>query len=117
MWVPFSGSGGTVINHGTMTGTLAGGPGVFDNHLIIQTGGLLQNSGIIPVATLVNGGTLEDIASTCNVSQTVAGELLPLDSTALLIGGLSSMSVFMIPAVAGLAGAAVYLVKFRANKE
>jgi hypothetical protein len=47
----------------------------------------------------------------------IAGELLPLDSTALLIGGLSSMSVFMIPAVAGIAGAAVYLVKHRANKE
>jgi hypothetical protein len=45
----------------------------------------------------------------------VAGQLLPLDSTALLIGGLTSMSVFMIPAVAGLAGAAVYLVKFRAR--
>jgi hypothetical protein len=49
--------------------------------------------------------------------QQVAGELLPLDSSALLIGGLSSMSVFMIPAVAGIAGAAVYLVKYRANKE
>jgi hypothetical protein len=53
-----------------------------------------------------------------NVPQTtsVAGQLLPLDSTALLIGGLSSMSVFMIPAVAGIAGAAVYLVKFRARE-
>jgi hypothetical protein len=49
--------------------------------------------------------------------QQVAGELLPLDSTALLIGGLTSMSVFMIPAVAGIAGAAVYLVKFRANRD
>ena len=45
----------------------------------------------------------------------VAGQLLPIDSSALLIGGLSSMSVFMIPAVAGLAGAGVYLVKFRAR--
>jgi len=43
----------------------------------------------------------------------VAGELLPLDSTALLIGGLTSMSVWMIPAIAGLAGVGVYLVKFR----
>ena len=49
--------------------------------------------------------------------QQVAGELLPLDSTALLIGGLSSMSVWMIPSIAGIAGAAVYLVKYRANKE
>jgi hypothetical protein len=47
----------------------------------------------------------------------VAGELLPLDNTALLIGGLTSMTPLMIPAVAGIAGAAVYLVKFRANKE
>jgi len=43
----------------------------------------------------------------------VAGELLPLDSTALLIGGLTSMTVWMIPTVLGLAGAGVYLVKFR----
>jgi hypothetical protein len=53
----------------------------------------------------------------CTVDTQVAGELLPLDSTALLIGGLSSMSVFMIPAVAGLVGAAVYLVKYRANRD
>jgi hypothetical protein len=49
--------------------------------------------------------------------QQVAGELLPLDSTALLIGGLASMSVFMIPAVAGIAGAAVYQIKFRSNRD
>jgi len=46
----------------------------------------------------------------------VAGELLPLDSTALLIGGLTSMSVWMVPTVLGLAGVGVYLVKFRANR-
>ncbi len=43
----------------------------------------------------------------------VAGELLPLDSTALMIAGLTSMSVWMIPTVLGLAGVGVYLVKFR----
>ena len=48
-----------------------------------------------------------------NGAQPVTGELLPLDSTALLIGGLTSMSVWMIPTVLGLAGAGVYLVKFR----
>ncbi len=47
------------------------------------------------------------------VSHPVAGELLPLDSTALMIAGLSSMSVWMIPTVLGLAGVGVYLVKFR----
>jgi len=43
----------------------------------------------------------------------VAGQLLPLDSTALFLAGIQSMTVWMIPAVAGLAGAGVYLVKFR----
>ena len=45
----------------------------------------------------------------------VAGELLPLDSTALFLAGIQSMTVWMIPTVAGLAGAGVYLVKFRAR--
>ena len=48
-------------------------------------------------------------------SQPVAGELLSLDSSALVIGGLGSM-IWMVPAVAGVAGAAVYLVKFRARE-
>ena len=47
----------------------------------------------------------------------VAGELLPLDSTALFLAGIQSMSVWMIPTVLGLAGVGVYLVKFRANRE
>jgi hypothetical protein len=47
----------------------------------------------------------------------VAGELLSLDTSALVIAGLTSMSVWMVPAVASIAGVAVYLVKFRANKE
>ena len=47
----------------------------------------------------------------------VAGELLPIDSSALMIAGLTSMSVWMIPTVLGLAGAGVYLVKFRANRD
>ena len=46
----------------------------------------------------------------------VAGELLPLDNSALMIAGLSSMSVWMVPAIAGLAGAGVYLVKHRTNR-
>jgi len=43
----------------------------------------------------------------------VAGELLSLDSTALFLAGIQSMTVWMVPAVVGLAGAGVYLVKFR----
>jgi len=43
----------------------------------------------------------------------VAGELLPLNTSALMIAGLTSMTVWMVPAIAGLAGLGVYLVKFR----
>ena len=48
-------------------------------------------------------------------SQAVGGELLPIDNTALLLAGMQSMTVWMIPTVLGLAGAGVYLVKFRKN--
>ena len=51
------------------------------------------------------------------VDEQVAGQLLPLDSTALLLAGIQSMTVWMVPTVLGLAGAAVYLVKFRANRD
>jgi len=47
----------------------------------------------------------------------IAGELLPLDNSALMIAGLTSMSVWMIPTVLGLAGVGVYLVKYRANRD
>ena len=47
-----------------------------------------------------------------NPPQPVAGELLSLDSSALIVTGLSSM-IWMVPAVAGVVGAGVYLVKFR----
>jgi len=43
----------------------------------------------------------------------IGGELIPIDQTALLLAGLTSMTVWMIPTVLGLAGAGVYLVKFR----
>ncbi len=45
--------------------------------------------------------------------QKVAGELLPLDSTALFLAGIQSMTVWMVPTVLGLTGVGVYLVKFR----
>lgn len=50
-------------------------------------------------------------------SSPVAGELLSLDSSALVVAGLASSAVWMIPAVAGIAGAGVYLVKLRTNRD
>jgi len=56
--------------------------------------------------------TEPDPAPVCQPTP-VAGELLPLDNSALMIAGLSSMSVWMVPTVLGIAGVGVYLVKFR----
>jgi hypothetical protein len=38
-------------------------------------------------------------------------------SSALVIAGVSTIAVWMIPTVLGLAGAGGYLIKFRANRE
>jgi hypothetical protein len=51
------------------------------------------------------------------VDELVAGELLPIMSSALVIAGVSTIAVWMIPTVLGLAGAGGYLIKFRANRE
>jgi len=51
------------------------------------------------------------------VDTPVAGELLSLDSSALVIAGLTGSAAWMIPAVAGIAGAGIYLVKLRANRD
>jgi hypothetical protein len=49
---------------------------------------------------------------------TVAGELLSLDSTALFVSGISSSAIWMVPMLAGIAGAGVYFIRARThNKE
>ena len=64
------------------------------------------------------GGTLDNwiddddhlwFKLTGNPQDVVAGELLPIDSTALFLAGLSSSAVWMIPTLAGLAGAGVII--------
>ena len=47
----------------------------------------------------------------------VAGELLSLDSSALVIAGLTGSAAWMIPTIAGIAGAGIYLVKLRTNRD
>ncbi|MFQ5439879.1 MAG: hypothetical protein ACE5DL_00290 [Nitrosopumilaceae archaeon] len=44
----------------------------------------------------------------------VAGQFLSLDSSSLVVVGLTSSMVWMIPAVTGIVGAGIYL-KFRRN--
>lgn len=46
----------------------------------------------------------------------VAGELLSLDTSALVLAGLTGSAIWFVPMAVGFAGAGMYLVKYRANK-
>ena len=93
-------------NHGSIT---TDGASIVTDTISIVT---LSNSGFFdPNLVIIGDVAIEEIPSPCGTQ--VAGELLPLDSTALFLAGIQSMTVRMIPTVLGLAGAGVYLVKFR----
>jgi len=47
----------------------------------------------------------------------VGGEFLPIDTTALLIAGFQSSMIWMLPAVAGIAGTGAYFIRARMNKD
>ena len=53
----------------------------------------------------------------CNVEQVVGGEFLPIDSTALVLAGLQTSAIWMLPVLAGIAGSAfgVLYIKSRRN--
>jgi len=55
--------------------------------------------------------SLEDLA------RKVGGEFLPIDSTALLIAGMSANMGFIVPIAAGIVGAGAYLIRSRLNKD
>jgi len=59
---------------------------------------------------------MDDDSATVNLL-VVGGEFLPIDSTALLIAGMSANMGFIAPIVLGIAGAGYYLVRTRMNKE
>ena len=58
----------------------------------------------------VNKATLEDLIK-------VGGELLSIDSAALLLAGLQSSAIWMMPALVGIAGVGVYFVRAKMNKD
>jgi hypothetical protein len=57
-----------------------------------------------------------DDTDTCN-NPSVSGELLNINTTALFISGITSSMMWVAPTFAGIAGAGIYLVKFRSNKD
>ena len=47
----------------------------------------------------------------------IGGEIIPIESTGLLLAGIQSSAIWMLPALAGIAGAGAYFVPTRMNKE
>jgi len=47
----------------------------------------------------------------------VGGEFLPIDSTALLIAGMSANLSMIVPIAAGIAGVGAYFIHSRMNKD
>lgn len=98
-------SGGTLIIEGTLDNTI----GLIDNLGLIQICQDAELLGNPPVGP----GIFEII----DCSQTVvAGELMSLDNSALMIAGLSSM-IWIAPTAAGITGAGLFIVKYRANRD
>jgi len=67
---------------------------------------------------IVPGGVFEEVAFfLTGHSKIVGGEFLPIDSTALMLAGLQSSAIWMLPILAGAAGAGAYYIKTRMNKD
>jgi len=90
--------------------------------LVWNLGSLAPGQMKILDVILAAGSDLNDLNNQIQLAKdmfvvVVGGEFQSIDSTALMIAGLQSSAIWMLPALAGLAGAGFYLIKFRTNKE
>ncbi len=100
------------------TDALTGQPQVF------TLGDLVPNPTVVTFSLTLGGpgevcvfvqdsveASLEDLA------RKVGGEFLPIDSTALLIAGMSANLSMIVPIAAGIAGVGAYFIRSRMNKD
>jgi len=74
-------------------------------------------SGILDANNRQLGLNVFTFLNECISPKVVGGELLPIDNPVLMLAGLQSSAVWMLPVLAGIASTGFYLVKFRMNKE
>ncbi len=87
--------------------------GLITNHGLLQTlqgvsfsnGGTYESSGTDIFAIPLTGNPIEPIASIC----VVGGNLVPIDSTALLLAGAQSFS-WMIPVILSVVGIGLFVI-------
>jgi len=75
-----------------------------------------KNTATVICLTGVEPPMVSDTAMATVIIVSVGGEFLPIDSTALFVSGIQTSAVWILPAVAGLAGTGYYLIRFRAKE-
>jgi len=119
------------INLGTGLATLVGNTGQTLGSLQFGPDGLLYAGGnkadggniyrintATGAATFFTSSTFPSVTGLTLVGdEVVGGEFLPIDNTALLLAGLQTSAIWMLPLLAGAVGAGVYFIKTRMNKD
>jgi len=72
-----------------------------------------HSSAVLPPTTWVSSVNNLWFLLSGHPPDVVGGELLPIDSTALLLAGLQSSAIWMLPVLAGAAGAGIAAFKLR----
>ena len=96
---------------GVMYGSCNDGIGGSENYLCTID---LTSGTVTVIGATVNGLDAIAFASSSNI---IGGNLLPIDNTALLLAGIQSSSIWMVPTLAGLAGVGAYYFRTRMSKE
>jgi hypothetical protein len=99
----------TGVMYGACNDRFGGPP---ENHLCT----IDLTSGVVTVLGQTVDG-LDAIAFANEVVTVVAGELLSIDNTSLLLSGIQLNAIWMIPAIIGSAGLGTYFLHFRLNKK
>jgi len=91
----------------------------FDSGCVLMQGGI-NNIRNIDINLLDNRAFVSNAITfldECNPPVKVGGEFLPIDSTALMLAGLQTSAIWMLPVLAGVAGSAfgVLYIKSRRN--
>ena len=81
-----------------------------------ETGPYTLTLNLAGSGNIVGHGEVDSVDFICP-EVPVGGELLPLDSTALLLAGLQSSTIWMIPVLAGAAGVGAFYIRTRMNRD
>jgi len=89
---------------------------IVNNGNLIVFGSLINNGNFINNGQVRNCGIVSGtflIPGTVNPCQQIGGTLIPIDTTTLLLAGVQSISMWMIPVVAAGVAIGIFVIKRR----